>query len=83
MRYVCMMLACLLMVGCQEEELVPDYGEGVGYLRLKLGRWMWSFLLLQRRKRANFPMNLFQQRRMISWLMSKWVRIPLKAFQEI
>lgn len=38
MRYVCMMLACLLMVGCQEEELVPDYGEGVGYLRLKLGK---------------------------------------------
>lgn len=37
MRYVCMMLACLLMVGCQEE-LVPDYGEGVGYLRLKLGK---------------------------------------------
>lgn len=33
-----MMLACLLMVGCQEEELVPDYGEGVGYLRLKLGK---------------------------------------------
>lgn len=38
MRYVCMMLACLLMVGCQEEELVPDYGDGVGYLRLKLGK---------------------------------------------
>lgn len=38
MRYVCMMLACLLMVGCQEEELVLDYGEGVGYLRLKLGK---------------------------------------------
>ena len=32
MRYVCMMLACLLMVGCQEEELVPDYGEGTGTL---------------------------------------------------
>lgn len=32
MRYVCMMLACLLMVGCQEEELVPSYGEGVGTL---------------------------------------------------
>ena len=31
MRYVCMMLACLLMVGCQEE-LVPDYGEGTGTL---------------------------------------------------
>ena len=27
-----MMLACLLMVGCQEEELVPDYGEGTGTL---------------------------------------------------
>lgn len=26
------MLACLLMVGCQEEELVPDYGEGTGTL---------------------------------------------------
>ena len=32
MRYVCMMLACLLMVGCQEEELFPDYGEGTGTL---------------------------------------------------
>ena len=29
MRYVCMMLACLLMVGCQEEELVPGlWGRG-------------------------------------------------------
>ena len=27
-----MMLACLLMVGCQEEELFPDYGEGTGTL---------------------------------------------------
>lgn len=37
MKYIYLLLACLVMAGCQEEELFPDYGEGVGYLRLKLG----------------------------------------------
>ena len=37
MKYIYLLLACLVMAGCAEEELVPSYGEGVGYLQLKLG----------------------------------------------
>lgn len=32
MKYIYLLLACLVMAGCAEEELVPSYGEGVGTL---------------------------------------------------